>query len=208
MAKNLFAAAKEKGATAASKGPQKEEVTINDPKFHMELSRLAELNQQLDEMKSEADILAAGVKERSIREFTRLYENTGKYPGSFNLKATGLKGVDTASLMVIPTDKYIKIGEERYNALVETYGEEIATEKTTYTMNGELVEKYGELLSDAIQKIKGIPEEDKGKLISAIVSYEIKKGTISDLPKFPATITEMVEETKPIFQLKNIKKGE
>lgn len=208
MAKpNLFAVAKEKGATASNK-PQKEEVEIKDPKFHMELSRLAELNRIMDEMKAEADILAASVKERSIKEFIKLYESNKKYPGSFHLKASGLKGADLASLMFIPTDKYIKIGEERYNALIETYGSEIATEKTTYTMNAELVEKYGEEISDAIHKCKGIPDDDKAKLITGVVSYEIKKGTISDLPKFPATITEMVEEIKPIFQMKNVKQGE
>lgn len=208
MAKvNLFAAAKEKGATASNK-PSKEEVEIKDPKFHMDLSRLAELNRQMDEMKAEAEILAASVKERSVKEFVKLYESNKKYPGSFLLRASGLKGADPASLMFIPTDKYIKIGEDRYNELVENYGEEIATEKTTYTMNAELIEKYGEELSEAISKCKGIPDDDKKKLISAVVSYEIKKGTISDLPKFPATITEMLEEIKPVYQMKNVKVGE
>jgi hypothetical protein len=174
----------------------------------MDLARLAEVNQEIDALSAEASILAGTVKERSIKEFTKLYEANGKYPGSFNIRATGLKGQEDASLMFIPTDKYIKIGEERYKELVESYGEGIAEEKTTYTMDAALIEQYGELLSEAIHKIKGIPDSDKKKLISATVSYSIKKGTISDLPKFPATITEMVEEIRPIFQLKNIKKGE
>jgi hypothetical protein len=72
-------------------------------------------------------------------------------------------------------------------------------------MNSELVEKYGELLSNAIAKIKEIPDSDKAKLISAITSFEIKKGTISDLDKFGGTIPEMLEEVKPIYQMKNVK---
>jgi hypothetical protein len=88
---------------------------------------------------------------------------------------------------------------------VDTFGEDIATEKTTYNMNSELVEKYGELLSNAIAKIKEIPDSDKAKLISAITSFEIKKGTISDLDKFGGTIPEMLEEVKPIYQMKNVK---
>ncbi len=207
MAKNLFAVAKEKGATASNK-PDKEEILLVDPRFHMDLTRLAELNTQMDELQAEANILSTVVKERSIKEFNQLYQSTGKYPGSFVLRAKGMKGANTASLMVIPTDRYLKIGEERYNYLIETYGEEIVSEKTTYTMDATLVEKYGALLSDAIQKIKGIPEEDKDKLIGAVVSWEIRKGTITEYPKFPATIAEMVEETKPVFQLKGIKVDE
>jgi hypothetical protein len=205
MAKtNLFAAAKAKGATASNK-PQKEEVVIKDPQFHLNLSRLAEVNQEMDALSAEANVLAATVKERSIKEFTKLYDTSGKYPGSFNLRATGVKGQPDASLMFIPTDKYIKIGEERYNELTETYGEGIATEKTTYIMDAGLVEKYAEELSDAISKIKAIPEDDKKKLIQAVVSYEIAKGTISELPSYPATITEMLEEIKPVYQMKNVK---
>jgi hypothetical protein len=183
-------------------------VVLNDPKFHLSLTRLAEVNKQVDELNAEAAVLASEVKERSIKEFTRLYDSTGKYPGSFILRGSGLKGQPTASLMFIPTDKYIKIGEDRYNELVESYGEGIATEKTTYTMNTELVEKYGEIISTLIEKCKDIPKDDKEKLISAVTSYEIKKGTISDLPNFPATIAEMLEEIKPVYQLKNIKLDE
>jgi len=201
---NLFKVAKEKGATA-SPSPQKTEIVINDVKMHLNLSRLVELNTQIDELSAESSILAAEIKERSINEFANLYESSGKYPGSFIIRASGMKKLPTASLMFIPTDKYIKIGEERYNELVENYGEDIATEKTTYNMNSELVEKYGELLSEAISKIKGIPDNDKKKLISAVTSYEVKKGTISELEKFDGTISEMLEEVKPIYQIKNIK---
>lgn len=201
---NLFKVAKEKGATA-SPSPQKTEVEIVDAKVHLNLTRLAEVNKQIDELSAESSILAAEVKERSIKEFAKLYESTGKYPGSFIIRASGMKKLPSASLMFIPTDKYIKIGEERYNELVSTYGEDIATEKTTYTMNSSLIEKYGEILSEAISKIKEIPKDDKAKLISAITSYEVKKGTISELDKFGGTIPEMLEEVKPIYQMKNIK---
>ena len=102
---NLFQAAKEKGATSAGAAPNKEEVLLKDPKFHMELSRLAEINKQIDELAAESSILAGIVKERGIKEFAKLYEQNEKYPGSFLIKATGLKGANDASLMFIPTDK-------------------------------------------------------------------------------------------------------
>ena len=201
---NLFKAAKEKGATASG-APKKTEVVIKDPKFHLNLTRLAEVNRQIDELSAESAVLNGEVKERSISEFAKLYESSGKYPGSFIIKAEGMKKIPSASLMFIPTDKYIKIGEERFEELRETYGEEIVEETTTYTMDAKLIEQYGELLSDAISKIKAIPESDKKKLISAVTSYSIKKGTISELDKFGATIPEMLEEIKPVYQMKAIR---
>lgn len=201
---NLFKKAKDKAVSAPAKA-SKEEVIVNDPKFHLNLSRLAEVNRQVDELSAEAAILAAEVKEKAIKEFTNLYDKSGKYPGSFILRGSGLKGQPTASLMFIPTDKYIKIGKERFEELTEKFGEELVTEKTVYTMNTELVEKYGEVISDLISKCKDISKDDKEKLISATSSYEIKKGTITELPTYPATITEMLEDIKPIFQMKNVK---
>ena len=72
-------------------------------------------------------------------------------------------------------------------------------------MNTELIEKYGETISNLIEKCKAIPEADKAKLIGAITTYEIKKGTISELDKYDATIPEMLEDIKPVYQLKNVK---
>ena len=201
---NLFKAAKEKGATA-SPASKKVEVIVKDATFHLNLTRLADVNRQIDELAAESAVLNAEVKERSISEFAKLYAENGKYPGSFMIRAEGVKKMPSSSLMFIPTDKYIKIGEERFNELKETYGEDLVEETTTYTMDAKLIEQYGELLSAAISKIKGIPDIDKKKLISATTSYSIKKGTISDLDKFGATIPEMLEEVKPIYQMKNIK---
>jgi len=201
---NLFKAAKEKGATASA-APTKTEVEINDPIFHANLSRLAELNAQIDELMAETKVLTDEVKGRSIDEFRKLYEKNERYPGSFNIKSTGMVGQPEASLMFIPTDKYIKINEERFIELSSTYGPTIVNEKTTYVMDSELVEKYGEPLSNAIAKITEIPDSDKAKLIKALVSFEIAKGTIQELHKYRATIGEMLEEIKPVYQMKNVK---
>lgn len=203
---NLFKVAKEKGATASPKST-KLEVTIKDSTFHMNLNRLAEINQRMDELMAESKVLTEEVKNRSIDEFTSIYEKSGKYPGSFNIRAEGLKAARPSSLMFIPTDKYIKITEERYNELRDSYGEELVQESTTYTMDATLIEKYGDILSDLIEKAKGIAKEDKEKLIQASTSFAIRKGTISVLKeKFgDHTVGEMLNEIKPVYQMKNIK---
>lgn len=207
---DLFKAAKAKGATASPK-PQKEEVIVADPRFHLNLSRLAELNQQIDELSAEQAVLSGEVKERCIKEFVNLYKDRSKFPGSFIIRATSKSPkMKSASLMFIATDKYLKIGEERHVELQGIYGTEISLEKTTYTMNTELIEKYGSIISDLIAKCKAIPDEDKKKLINATTAYEVKKGTVNEaLERFSGfDIANIVEDVKPIYQMKNIKVDE
>ena len=204
---NLFDKAKAKGATAAGKSkPEKTEVIINDPSFHLTLSRLAEVNAEIDALSAESAVLGAEVKERGIKEYSTLYEQTLKHPGSFNIKAE-VPGQKPASMMFITTDRYIKIGEERSKELKAKYGEDIVEEKTTYVMNTKLVEQYGEVISKLIEDCKSIPDADKEKLISAVVTFEIKKGTIGDLhtkySKFP--ISEILADINVVHQMKNIK---
>lgn len=203
---NIFDKAKAKGATAAGKTkPEKVEIIINDPSFHLTLSRLAEVNAEIDALTAESAVLSAEVKERGIKEYSILYEQKLKHPGSFNIKAE-VPGQKSASMMFIPTDRYIKIDEERSKELKAKYGEDIVEEKITYVMDTKLVERYGDVISKLIENCKSIPDTDKDKLISAIVTFEIKKGTIEDLKtKYNfVPINEVLEDIKPVFQIKNI----
>ena len=203
---SLFKKAKEKGSEKAEKGTAKEIVVIPDSIFHLNLSRLAELNTKIDEMSAEAAALAGSVKEKCISAFSKLYNDTAKYPGSFIIRSTAPKGKNiTASLMFIPTDKYIKIGKERFEELASLFGADIVEETTTYTMDAELIDKYGDTISELIEKCKAIPQADKEKLIKATTAYSVKKGTITKLPELPGTISELLEEIKPVYQLKNVK---
>ena len=81
---SLFAKAVEKGATASGKKKvEKTEVVITEPAFHLSLSRLAEVNAEIDSLSAEAAVLGAEVKERGVQEFIKLYKENKKYPGSF-----------------------------------------------------------------------------------------------------------------------------
>lgn len=203
---SLFDKAKAKGATASAKKNEKEMVIVNDPIFHMTLSRLAEVNKEIDELSAESAVLGSQVKERSIKEYQVLYEKELKNPGSFLIKAD-VPGQKPASLMFITADRYITINEERANELRAKYGKIIVEEKTTYNMDTDLVEKYGEVISGLIEKCKSIPDADKEKLISATVKFNVTKGTIADLKtKYTShPINEVLEDIKPVYQMKNIK---
>ena len=203
---NLFKKAEAKGATAAAKKNDKEEVIIDDQQFHATLARLAEVNAEIDTLSAESAVLGATVKERAIKEFTQLYQKKMKFPGSFIIRAVA-KTLKSASLMFIAADKYISINEERAEELKKAYGEEIIEKKTTYIMDSALVEKHGEVISNLIEKCKLIPDDDKEKLISAVVKFEVKKGTLSDLSTKYAAIpmNEILQDIRPIYSLKNVK---
>ena len=204
---NLFDKAKAKGATAAGK-PKNDKtiVEINEPGFHLSLSRLAEVNAEIDSLSAESAVLGAEVKQRAIKEYQKLYDKDLRNPGSFIIKAIA-STLKSASFMFLPTDKYITINEERANELTGTYGEEIVTEKTTWIMDATLVEKYADVIGELIEKCGKITQDDKEKLISAVVKYEVTKGTIADLKTKYATkpINEVLEDIKPVYQMKNVK---
>ena len=200
---NLFDKKNAKKTTA--KKAEKVEILIKEPKFHMDLGRLAQVTKEIDELSAEAAVLHGEIKDRGIEEFQKLYQANDKYPGSFMVKATGLKGAAPASYMFIPTDRYLKIDEERAAELQEEFGEDIVEETTTYTMDAKLIEKYGAVISELIGKCKAISDDDKGNLISIATSYSVKKGTINELHKYEGTIPEILEEIKPVYQVKGIR---
>jgi len=202
---NLFDKAK-KAAPKAEDKNKKVEVIIKEPAFYTSLSHLADITRKLDELEAEQKILSADVKERSIKAFEDLYEQTGAYPGSFNIKATDPKK-DAASMLFIPSDKYITINEERATELRNGYGDDIVTESTVYTMDADLIEKYGEIISDLILNCKKITKEDKDKLISASTKFSIKKGTITELKtKYSdVPLNEVIMDIKPVFMIKGVK---
>ena len=130
------------------------------------------------------------------------YEKTKKNPESVMIVQESEKG-DTAQFMYVPTDKYISINEERAEELKEAYGEEIVEEKTTFSFDNDMIEKYGEVLSNLIMSCDDISDSDKEKIIKASTAYSISKGTI-DKMKFYGQIDEIMEEIKPVVSLKNV----
>lgn len=201
---NLFQKAKTNGTEKPVKASNKTEVVVKDSVLEANIKRLAQINTEMDSLKAEQGDLTSQVKSRAIEEFTSLYNREKKYLGSFNLVA------GTSSLMVIPTDKYLTIDEEKFNYLKKEYGAEMVEEKDTYILDTEMVEKYGDIISKLIEKCKDIPDEDKAKLIKVETKRSVRKGTIQVIfekfKKFTGNkLSGLVSDIQPVFQLKNVK---
>jgi len=200
---NLFAQAKKSAPSKTTKAKdEKVSLVVEDPTFFSKVEKLEALNDQMKAAKAKADMISDELRDLGKAEWAKLYEKTGKNPGSVMLEHVN-DADDTAQLMFVPTDKYITINEERAEELKETYGEEIVEEKTVFSFDNEMIEKYGEILSRLIEESDEISEKDKEKIIKATTSYSVAKGTIDDFKKY-GEVAEMIETVKPVVALKNV----
>jgi len=204
---NLFSAAKETGTKKDPKSKdQKVRIRAKDPDFFEKIKRLQDLQEQMKRDKAEADMISDEIKELSKAEWARLFDKTGKNPGSVMVDSKSK--LDTAQVMFVPSDKYISINEDRAAVLTEKYGDDIVTEATTYSFNSEMIEKYGEVLSTLITDCDDIEEEDKSKIIKAEVNFSVTKGSIDKMKEYSEStevdITEVMEDIQPVVALKNV----
>jgi len=198
---NLFNKAKTTAPKTAAKKDEKVRVNLNDPDFFTKVYKLEILQDRMKSDKAQADMLADEIKDLSKEEWVRLYEKTGKNPGSIFVES--IVNEQTAQVMFVPSDKYITVNADKAEVLVEKYGQDIIEEKTTFSFDNDMIEKYGEVLSNLIMSCDGISDSDKEKIIKASTSYSISKGTI-DKMKFFGPIGEIMEEVKPVVSLKNV----
>ena len=187
---NLFAA-----ATKVKETIKKTDKKVLDaPELGSKIQKYAELKQLIDsatgELKMiEGDIKATG-KEMFIAEYLK-YKNT---PDNFKIKdSTG------NSCMLIVMDKYTIVDENKAAILGNYDG--LLAENVVYKFNAELVEKYGQVLSELILNCPNIDDIDKGNLISGEKSYSVAKGSIDRLMQFndPKQVFELIN---PIIALK------
>ena len=200
---NLFTKAKKTAPAKTTKAKdQKVRITIEDASFFDKVSKLEQLNDTMKAAKAKADMISDELRDLAKTEWVKLYEEMGKNPESVMLEHVN-SADDVAQFMFVPTDRYISITAERAEELQETYGEEIVEEKTVFSFDNDMIEKYGEILSRMIEECDEIAEKDREKIIKATTAYSVAKGTIDNFKKY-GEVSEMVEMVKPVVALKNV----
>lgn len=204
---SLFKKAKE-AAPAKTVDPKKAKprVTVDIEGFFDKLKRQAYCKQEIKSLEAESDLLDSEIKEVGKEEWSKLYDRQGVNPESIMIEAK--RGNDTAQYMLLMSDKYIIINQERADYLQETYGADIVTTTDEYKFDKDMVETYGEIISYLITNCEAIPEADKEKIIKATVTNTVAKGTIDKLKiyatKTNKTVGQMVDEVKPVTSVKNV----
>jgi hypothetical protein len=152
--------------------------------------------------KAKADMISDELRDLGKEKWVELYEDMGRNPGSVFIESVNELD-DTAQFMFVPSDRYITINEERAEELRETYGDAIVEEKTVFSFDNDMIEKYGEVISRLIEECAEISERDKEKIIKATNSYSVAKGTIDMFTKY-GQVADMMEVTRPVVALKNV----
>ena len=199
---NLFAKAKSTATTKTTdKKDNKVRINVDDVTFFEKIQTLESLQDRMKSDKAKADMISDEIKDLGKEKWSEMYQKTGRNPGSVMLESC-ISG-DTAQVMFVPSDKYISLTGEKAETLREEFGEEIVEEKTTFAFDNDMIEKYGEILSNLIMNSRDISEGDKERIIKATSTYSVAKGTI-DKMKFYGPINEIMDEVKPVISLKNV----
>lgn len=199
---NLFSKAKSTATTKTTKAKDdKVRVTINDPDFFDKVQMLETLQDNLKRDKAKADMLNQEIKDLGKPEWVKMYEKTGRNPGSIFLEARS--GTQLATTLLVAKDQYSSIDTKRAEILMEKFGEDIVEEKTTFSFDSDMIEKYGEVISRLIEECDEIESEDKYRIIKAVSTFSVAKGTI-DRMKSLGQVSELVEEVKPTFALNSV----
>jgi len=199
---SLFNKAKKTAQPKAKATDKKVRLVVEDSSFFSKVEKLEQLQETLKSAKAKADLLSDELKEVAKDKWVELYEESGKNPESVMICAENEDG-DTAQLMYVPADRYITIDEDRATELTDIYGEGIVEEKTTFSFDNAMIEKYGDIISSLIENCDEIKESDKDKIIKAVTTFSIAKGTIDNFKQF-GEVSELMETVKPVVSIKNV----
>ena len=200
---NLFTkAAKSTPAKTTKAKDEKVRIKIDDSGFFDKIEKLEQLQDTMKIAKAKADMISDELRDLGKTEWAKLYDKTGKNPGSVMLEHVNVTD-DVAQLMFVPSDKYITINSDRADELREAFGEEIVEEETTFGFDSTMIEKYGEVLSRLIEECGDISEKDKEKIITATTKFSVAKGTIDKFTTY-GDVNEVMEAVKPVVSLKNV----
>ena len=202
MATNLFAKAKKSAPAKTTKAKDKKvRLVVDDSNFFDKVQTLETLQETLKSAKAKADLISDELKEIAMSKWADEYEKTKRNPESVMIVQE--RDGDISQFMIVPTDKYISINEERAEELKEAYGEDIVEEKTTFSFDNDMIMKYGEILSMLIENCDEIKESDREKIIKAVTAYSVAKGTIDKFNQY-GEVVEMIETVKPVVAIKNV----
>ena len=187
---NLFATATKVKETTK----KTDKKVIKAPLLADKVKRYADLKQIIDSATGELKMIEGDIKAVGKDLFMKEYRQQKSTPDNFKIQdETG------SSCMFIVMDKYTIVDETKAGILGNFEG--LLAENVVYKFNAELVEKYGQVLSELILNCSAIDDMDKGNLISGEKTFSVAKGSIDRLMQYdnPEQIFELIN---PIVALK------
>ena len=190
---NLFATGT-KVKEAATKKTDKQ--IFKAPDLSNQCQEFLELKNKVEADTAKMKMLEGEIKTAGKDLYLKQYTKNKLKPESFKIQdATG------AACLFMVMDKYTVVDEAKVEAFKALEYDDLLSSKVVYTINAEMVEKYGEILSSLIINSKEIADEDKGQLIAGELTYSVAKGSIERLMQFEAP-ERVFDLINPIVALK------
>ena len=187
---NLFATATKVKETGTKKATHK----VIKTDLADKIQRFAELKAKIDAYTGELKMIEGDIKAKGKEIFVGEYKAQKSTPDNFKMQdETG------STCMFICMDKYTIVDETKAEIL-RNY-DNLLAENVVYKFNSDLVEKYGQVLSELIVNSPDIADEDKGNLITGEKTFSICKGSIDRLLQYDSP-EEVFELINPICSLK------
>ena len=186
---NLFTSAKKAESTKESKG--KIPSLPITPELEQQLKDYTEAKSENKNWEAKMKIAEGFIKEKARDLFLEEYTKHGRNIGSFKL------GTVTVSVQ----DRYTKM-EENVAAIVAENFPNVVDKTTEYLFNQDILKKYINEISEALQNAEGIPEEDLALLIEAKEVITVKKGTIDTLATYGERMTDLFQAISPIISMR------
>lgn len=198
---SIFDKAKKNTAAPTAKKDDKVVVNISGKDFDEKLARFNALKREMANLEAEVATLEGDIKGIGAEKFIELYTSSQRNPGSFKLASeSGEK------IMIIAMDRYLKIDQEKADALRAAYGDKIVTENTIFSFEPTLLNKFGAQISKLIEKATFMSDEEKDALIVATTKLEVAKGAIDEAMTLgKGDVETFLSDIQPVMQAKQTK---
>jgi len=195
MKKNIFTSA----IKTSNDTDNVNEVII--PELEESLMKLENLNKEIAELEKRKENIDSSIRQVAKNAMMKSYNSNKEFPGTLKIIA------GNNSFLFITQDKYKNIEEDKFNDLLETYGEKVVEEETIFSFNPAILMKHKDHISKLLMNSKKLSKEDKSLLILNDTFYTIKKGTIKNLFSLGIkTVNKIIEDIEPVFSIKINKK--
>jgi hypothetical protein len=161
------------------------------PELEQQLKDYTEAKEECKNWETKKNIAEGSIKEKARELFLEEYKKHGRNIGSFKL------GAVTVSIQ----DRYTKM-DENVAAIVKENFPDVVEEATEYLFNQEILKKYINEISEALQNAEGIPEQDLAALIEAKEVVTVKKGAIDTLATYGDKMADIFQAISPIISMR------
>jgi hypothetical protein len=186
---NLFASAKK--VESAKESKSKVPSLPVTPELEQHLRDYAQAKIETKNWEAKKTMSEGIIKDKARELFLQEYKKQGRNIGSFKL------GTVTVSIQ----DRYTKMDDNVAEIVAKNFPKVV--EKTTeYLFNQDILKKYIDPISEALQSVTEIPEEDLALLIEAKEVIAVKKGTIDTLSNYGEQMSDLFQAIGPIISMR------